>query len=978
MSDMTLERMKVVVGADTKVLESEMKKAKEVVREETKEVETQNKAFKKSVNEQISLTQKLRAAMSKANGATYGKLMNALKLPSTKAMEQERFKNPLSENKNFSREQFKNPLSRTLGSQKELRKEIDATEQRMQELIKRRDELERSGVKTGLAGNVEEISKGAEEAKRKLDKLIEKKERLEATGGMTNKQQANLDYDILRARKEFAFFRADEAAFRADENYQKADEWAALNREIKDCDKSLKEYRSQEKEVEKSSGFERLKKQLSSVRDGIKKVSSAVKKLFKRNNGSGGIGQLFKRTALRLLIFSAFRSITSGIKEGMQNLAKYSNQYGTQFNKSMTLMYSSLKQLQNAFATAFAPIVNVVAPYIATLIQHLTAGANALAQFFSALTGSDTWTRAKYNTQNYAESLDKASGSAKKLKNELYGFDEITKQSDNSSSSGNGVAVGDMFTEETVNNQFSNFASRIKEAWKNADFTSIGKTISDKLTDTLDKIRWNDVYATVGNFGKSLATFLNGLITPDLFGAVGRTIAGVLNTAIQGALSFGENLDWKQVGESIGTGINNFFKTFDFKKLGKGLSTFAGGLMNGIQGAIETIDWNEIGQSIVDFICGIDWESLAWNFSSLSTTIYKKMIDSISIPILKAFMKPILVIKKWFYTGLLGVSEEMFNQAVDDMYKDANNFYNDTFSKSPKEKWDNLINKVTGSIPKGKKTATIPISLEVDEKKSKENVSSGISSISKQVPDVTTGVSTETDPRNLLNSFYEYGRRNPLKTAVETTNNATSVWKPYSNQFSENNLKTGVKLTTTGRELYAPIDSTFRSNPLSVDVKTTPAGKLFSALQEGFTGKALSVAAKLTVSSIVTKGGMRLETKAGGGLFSGGRWHPITAYADGGTPGTGQLFLARESGPELVGTIGGHTAVMNNGQIVSSVTAGVESGVVRAMMAFTGQQRNEEPVVEVTIKTDDETLYRRVLKGKQKSDRRYHVVTEFA
>lgn len=48
------------------------------------------------------------------------------------------------------------------------------------------------------------------------------------------------------------------------------------------------------------------------------------------------------------------------------------------------------------------------------------------------------------------------------------------------------------------------------------------------------------------------------------------------------------------------------------------------------------------------------------------------------------------------------------------------------------------------------------------------------------------------------------------------------------------------------------------------------------------------------------------------------------AYKDGGFPTQGQMFLARESGPELVGTIGRKTAVVNNEQIVESVSAGVE------------------------------------------------------
>ena len=62
---------------------------------------------------------------------------------------------------------------------------------------------------------------------------------------------------------------------------------------------------------------------------------------------------------------------------------------------------------------------------------------------------------------------------------------------------------------------------------------------------------------------------------------------------------------------------------------------------------------------------------------------------------------------------------------------------------------------------------------------------------------------------------------------------------------------------------------------------------------------------------------------AKGGIFKNGSWHNIARYANGGLPNMRQMFVAREAGPELVGTIGGHTAVMNNNQIVASVSDGV-------------------------------------------------------
>ena len=75
-----------------------------------------------------------------------------------------------------------------------------------------------------------------------------------------------------------------------------------------------------------------------------------------------------------------------------------------------------------------------------------------------------------------------------------------------------------------------------------------------------------------------------------------------------------------------------------------------------------------------------------------------------------------------------------------------------------------------------------------------------------------------------------------------------------------------------------------------------------------------------------------MQKKASGGVYSGGIWHDITHYAVGTSNApTGQVFVAREAGPELVGTLGGHTAVMNNDQIVASVSDGVYRAVKSAM-----------------------------------------------
>ena len=58
---------------------------------------------------------------------------------------------------------------------------------------------------------------------------------------------------------------------------------------------------------------------------------------------------------------------------------------------------------------------------------------------------------------------------------------------------------------------------------------------------------------------------------------------------------------------------------------------------------------------------------------------------------------------------------------------------------------------------------------------------------------------------------------------------------------------------------------------------------------------------------------------------------PEEFRAGGGFVDEGQLFVAREAGPELVGTMNGSTAVANNDQIVDGIRQGVFEAVSAAM-----------------------------------------------
>ena len=145
------------------------------------------------------------------------------------------------------------------------------------------------------------------------------------------------------------------------------------------------------------------------------------------------------------------------------------------------------------------------------------------------------------------------------------------------------------------------------------------------------------------------------------------------------------------------------------------------------------------------------------------------------------------------------------------------------------------------------------------------------------------------------------------KFTTDVKKDGKKWWKNVTNEWSN---------TTAGKTLTVAIG--FAKNALN---------NLWSAVTGFFGGKTVSVGTKTT-------------KKANGGIYTGGMWHNITKYALGteNAP-AGQLFIAREAGPELVGTIGGHTSVVNNDQIVASVSDGV-ARAVRSVIGTNGSNVN--------------------------------------
>ena len=136
--------------------------------------------------------------------------------------------------------------------------------------------------------------------------------------------------------------------------------------------------------------------------------------------------------------------------------------------------------------------------------------------------------------------------------------------------------------------------------------------------------------------------------------------------------------------------------------------------------------------------------------------------------------------------------------------------------------------------------------------------------------------------------------------------------------------------------LSSSVDSLL-STCLSKKVGESYGSTFGSAIGSGMSS-ALKTAKLPTVKGTMTTGS--------GGTLS----YTFSAYATGGFPTDGEMFIAREAGPEMVGSIGNRTAVVNNDQIVESVSKGVYQAVSTAMGQSGGTQ-----VVEA--KVNDKVLF---------------------
>lgn len=221
-----------------------------------------------------------------------------------------------------------------------------------------------------------------------------------------------------------------------------------------------------------------------------------------------------------------------------------------------------------------------------------------------------------------------------------------------------------------------------------------------------------------------------------------------------------------------------------------------------------------------------------------------------------------------------------------------------------------------------------------------KKVDTSTSSVNKQ-KEAIKGVGEETDKLSGKNATVSINSKGVKKTkediksihgkTVKVTANAKKgknfdkVKKEYNSITTRNaNINVGINGYKKLKEAV--------NNPLLTDLGKKKTIKrdveITFKMKNSLTDSVSNLLSNLGKNSKSSKP----KKKAKGGIFENGSWHNITKYASGGTPNMGQLFYAREKGPELVGTLKGRgTAVINNDQIVASVSQGVSDAVYNVM-----------------------------------------------
>lgn len=375
------------------------------------------------------------------------------------------------------------------------------------------------------------------------------------------------------------------------------------------------------------------KKNLLGVDNEQKKASKSGSKLNKSLKGTEkasrgariGLGRMLATSILFSTVFRAISAVTGGLKEGMDNLAQYSDDT----NKALSILMSSMTQLKNSFATAFSPLVEYAAPALAQFINLLSQAVTWTAQLLAALTGKDTFVKAVKVQQDYADSLDKTKDetkdAAKETEKALAPFDKLIQitTGKKKSEDKNELKPEDMFTTEEVSNDIKLQAEAIKD--------TLGK-----LFDPL-KESWLENGPQVMS---SLQNTFSAI--KQLASDVGASFMQVWNVEGYGkAITDDLLITFANLVDTVGNLVTNFDKAWVSGDTGTNILRHLGDIILEITGFFR-----QASESLKQWSADLDFSPLLESFDRILIAV-KPIVSDVGNLILWFLNNVLLPISKW-------------------------------------------------------------------------------------------------------------------------------------------------------------------------------------------------------------------------------------------------------------------------------------------------------------------------------------------
>ena len=265
----------------------------------------------------------------------------------------------------------------------------------------------------------------------------------------------------------------------------------------------------------------------SSMSDSLKKVGREMKEFGEKVKKVTGLWRKFTNTLVYSLIFRVISTLQTGMKEAIDSLAQFSNEVGTSFNNSISHLVANFQAMSRAILGAFEPLINSVIPILNALTDKVIVAGNYISQFFAYLTGQQYAMKAVKRVENYAESLDSAANSAKKLKSYLLGIDELN--------------VFDTQEEEADDEK------KYMEEWEITPISSTVKSIADALKELAA-----DIFEPLKKAWDETKDYLS-----DSFKLLGRSLVNLFKDIARDWLAVWKQPETEEIFESILRSIGN-------------------------------------------------------------------------------------------------------------------------------------------------------------------------------------------------------------------------------------------------------------------------------------------------------------------------------------------------------------------------------------------------------------------------------------